>query len=40
VTSTGETLAILQGIQASSLSESSFEVIADVSNPEEAMALI
>jgi Ca2+-binding RTX toxin-like protein len=40
VTSTGETLAILSGIQASSLSESSFEVVPDVSNPEEAMALI
>jgi len=40
VASSGETLAILNGVQASSLTESSFEVVADVSNPEEALALI
>ncbi|MEL7330437.1 MAG: hypothetical protein AAGJ69_11485, partial [Cyanobacteria bacterium J06559_1] len=40
VTSSGETLAILNGVQASSLTESSFEAIADVSNPEEALAII
>ncbi|MEO1387489.1 MAG: pre-peptidase C-terminal domain-containing protein [Cyanobacteria bacterium J06634_6] len=40
VASSGETLAILNGVQASALTESSFEVVADVSNPEEALALI
>ncbi|MEL6765117.1 MAG: calcium-binding protein, partial [Cyanobacteria bacterium J06607_6] len=40
VASSGETLAILNGVQASSLSESSFEVVPDVSNSEEALALI
>ncbi|MBE9064024.1 calcium-binding protein [cf. Phormidesmis sp. LEGE 11477] len=40
VASSGETLAILNGVQASSLTESSFEVVADVSNLEEAIALI
>ena len=40
VTSSGETIAVLNGIQSSSLTESSFEVVADVSNLEEAMALI
>ncbi|MEL6385534.1 MAG: hypothetical protein AAFQ89_24355, partial [Cyanobacteria bacterium J06626_18] len=40
VASSGETLAVLNGVQASALTESSFEVVADVSNPEEAMALI
>ncbi|MBE9064303.1 DVUA0089 family protein [cf. Phormidesmis sp. LEGE 11477] len=40
VTSSGETLAILNGVQASALTQSSFEVVADVSNPEEALALI
>ncbi len=40
VTSSGETLAILNGVQASSLTESSFTVVADVSNLEDALALI
>ncbi|MEL6489604.1 MAG: calcium-binding protein [Cyanobacteria bacterium J06634_6] len=40
VTSSGETLAILNNVQASALTESSFAVVADVSNPEEALALI
>ncbi|MEM7061670.1 MAG: pre-peptidase C-terminal domain-containing protein [Cyanobacteria bacterium P01_B01_bin.77] len=39
VASSGETLAILNEVQASSLTEGSFEVIADVSNLNEAMAL-
>ncbi|MBE9062130.1 hypothetical protein IQ256_14285 [cf. Phormidesmis sp. LEGE 11477] len=40
MTSSNETLAILNNVQASALGESSFEVVADISNPEEAMALI
>ena len=40
MTSSDETLAILNGVQASALIESSFAIVADVSNPEEAMALI
>ena len=40
VANSGETLAILNGVQASGLTESSFEIVADVSNPEEALALI
>ncbi|MEL6353806.1 MAG: serine hydrolase [Cyanobacteria bacterium J06627_28] len=40
VASTGETLAILNNVQASALSESSFEIVADVSNVEEALALV
>ncbi|EDX82844.1 FG-GAP repeat domain protein [Synechococcus sp. PCC 7335] len=40
VVSTSETIAILNGVQASSLSESSFAVVTDVSNLEEAMAFI
>ena len=40
VASTGEAIAMLQGVQAASLTESSFEVVADVSNLEDAMALI
>ncbi len=40
VTSSGETIAVLNGLQASSLTENSFEVVADVSNLEDAMALI
>ncbi|EDX87078.1 type I secretion target GGXGXDXXX repeat protein domain protein [Synechococcus sp. PCC 7335] len=39
-TSSDETLAILNGIQASALTESSFVIVADFSNLEEAMALI
>ncbi|MEM8504476.1 MAG: Ig-like domain-containing protein [Cyanobacteria bacterium P01_D01_bin.1] len=39
VTSTGETIAVLRGIQASSLTQSSFETVADVSNLEDAIAL-
>ncbi|MGB3298969.1 MAG: hypothetical protein WBA76_11915, partial [Phormidesmis sp.] len=40
VASSGETLAILNGVQASSLTESSFAVVADVSNLEDALSLI
>ncbi|MBE9060910.1 calcium-binding protein [cf. Phormidesmis sp. LEGE 11477] len=40
MTSSGETLAILNGVQASALTESSFAIVADVSTPEETMALI
>ncbi|NEP19177.1 MAG: calcium-binding protein, partial [Leptolyngbya sp. SIO4C1] len=40
VASTGETLAILNNVQASALGESSFAVVPDVSNPEEALALV
>ena len=40
VTDTGETLAILQNVQASALGEASFVVVPDVSNPSEALALI
>ncbi|MBE9062920.1 hypothetical protein IQ256_18340 [cf. Phormidesmis sp. LEGE 11477] len=40
VASSNETLAILNNVQASALSESSFEVVADVSTLEKAAALI
>ncbi|MEL7333080.1 MAG: DVUA0089 family protein, partial [Cyanobacteria bacterium J06560_2] len=40
VSSSGETLAILQGVEASSLSESSFEVVSNVATVEEALALL
>lgn len=40
VASTGESIAVLQGVQASSLTESSFAAVLDVSNPDEVMALI
>jgi len=35
-----ETLAVLNNVMASALDESSFEVVPDVSNPEEALALV
>lgn len=40
VGSTGETLAVLNNVVASALSESDFVGILDVSNPEEARALV
>ncbi|MEO0644552.1 MAG: calcium-binding protein [Cyanobacteria bacterium J06650_10] len=40
VTDSNEVLAIVQNVQASALIESSFEIVADVSNPEEALMLI
>ncbi|MEO1396045.1 MAG: amidase family protein [Cyanobacteria bacterium J06634_5] len=40
VTGSSEVIAILQNVQASALTGDSFEVVADVSNPEEALAII
>ena len=40
VADSGEVLAVLNNVQASSLTESSFAVVPDVSNPEEALAII
>ncbi|MEO0519148.1 MAG: hypothetical protein AAF171_17805, partial [Cyanobacteria bacterium P01_A01_bin.116] len=40
VASSGETLAILNNVQASALGENSFATVADVSNVEEALALV
>jgi Ca2+-binding RTX toxin-like protein len=40
VTSTGEQLAVLNGIQASTLSESSFEAVADITDPTQALAVM
>ncbi|MEL6351882.1 MAG: hypothetical protein AAFR58_08960 [Cyanobacteria bacterium J06627_28] len=40
VASSGETIAILHNVQASALIESSFAVVPDVSNPQEALMLI
>jgi len=40
VAGTGEVLAVLNGVEASALDESSFVIVPDVSNPEEALALI
>ena len=40
VASSGEVIARLNGVQASNLTESSFEIVADVSNPDEALNLI
>ena len=40
VTSSGETLAILNNVQASSLTQSSFAIVPDVSNPSEVLALV
>ncbi|NEP19781.1 MAG: D-alanyl-D-alanine carboxypeptidase, partial [Leptolyngbya sp. SIO4C1] len=40
IASTGETLAILNNVQASALTESSFATIADVSNAEEVLVII
>ncbi|MEM9002231.1 MAG: pre-peptidase C-terminal domain-containing protein [Cyanobacteria bacterium P01_F01_bin.86] len=40
VANSGEVIAVLNDVQASGLTESSFEVVPDVSNPEEALALI
>ncbi|MEM8504154.1 MAG: hypothetical protein AAF716_13495 [Cyanobacteria bacterium P01_D01_bin.1] len=40
VASTGETIAMLQNVQASSLTENSFVTVPDISNPEEAVTLI
>ncbi|MDB9529335.1 Ig-like domain-containing protein [Oscillatoria sp. CS-180] len=40
VASSGEVLAILNDVQASALDESSFAIVPDVSNPEEALQII
>lgn len=40
VIGSGETLAVLNNVQASALDESSFAIVPDVSNPDEALALI
>jgi len=40
VASTGEILAVLNNVQASVLSEDSFAIVPDVSNPEEALQII
>ncbi|MEL7316297.1 MAG: calcium-binding protein, partial [Cyanobacteria bacterium J06559_3] len=40
VADSGEILAVLNNVQASALDESSFMVVPDVSNPDEAIALI
>ncbi|MEM6252529.1 MAG: serine hydrolase [Cyanobacteria bacterium P01_D01_bin.156] len=40
VSTTGETLAVLNNVQASVLGESDFVTVPDVSNPEEALAII
>ena len=40
VTSSGETIAVLNGVQSSALGEDSFAVVPDVSNPDEAQNLL
>ncbi|KPQ36560.1 MAG: D-alanyl-D-alanine carboxypeptidase [Phormidesmis priestleyi Ana] len=40
ITSSGETLAILKGVQASALEASSFEIVSIFSTPEEALLLM
>ncbi|MEM7061675.1 MAG: pre-peptidase C-terminal domain-containing protein [Cyanobacteria bacterium P01_B01_bin.77] len=40
IAETGETLAILNNVQASTLGENSFVIVPDMSNPEEALAII
>ncbi|MEM6352734.1 MAG: hypothetical protein AAF766_18415 [Cyanobacteria bacterium P01_D01_bin.14] len=40
IADSGEVLAVLNGVQASALGESDFVTVPDVSNPEEALALI
>ncbi|MDB9527174.1 pre-peptidase C-terminal domain-containing protein [Oscillatoria sp. CS-180] len=40
VSSSGETLAVLNNVQASALDENSFQIVPDVSNPDEALALV
>ncbi|MEL6351880.1 MAG: amidase family protein [Cyanobacteria bacterium J06627_28] len=39
VADSGEVLAIMQNVQASALTKSSFELVPDISNPQEAMAI-
>ncbi|MEO1635099.1 MAG: hypothetical protein AAFS04_08460 [Cyanobacteria bacterium J06631_9] len=40
VASSGETIAVLNNVQASVLGEDSFMVVPDVSNPDEAQNLL
>ncbi|MEL6468607.1 MAG: pre-peptidase C-terminal domain-containing protein [Cyanobacteria bacterium J06623_4] len=40
VAESGEVLAVLNNVQSSTLDSTSFEIVPDVSNPEEALALI
>lgn len=40
VADSGETLVILNNVQASALGESDFAIVPDVSNPEEALAIV
>ncbi|MEL6353805.1 MAG: hypothetical protein AAFR58_18925, partial [Cyanobacteria bacterium J06627_28] len=40
VAESGEVLAVLNNVQASALDSTSFEIVPDVSNPEEALALL
>ncbi|MEM9275630.1 MAG: pre-peptidase C-terminal domain-containing protein [Cyanobacteria bacterium P01_F01_bin.143] len=40
VADSGETLAVLKEVEASSITEDSFVIVPDVSNPDEALALI
>jgi len=40
VAGSGEVLAVLSNVQTSALDESSFAVVPDVSNPDEALALV
>ena len=40
VASSGEVLAVLNGVQASALGESDFAIVPDISNPEEALAIV
>lgn len=40
ITSSGETLAILRGVEASGLTESSFEIVSNVSTIEEALDIL
>ncbi|MEM6255085.1 MAG: calcium-binding protein, partial [Cyanobacteria bacterium P01_D01_bin.156] len=40
ISTTGETLAILNNVQASALGESDFAIVPDVSNPDQAIGLI
>ena len=39
VTSTGETLAVLQNVQASALGANSFEIVPDISDPSGGLSL-
>ncbi|MEO0884636.1 MAG: serine hydrolase [Cyanobacteria bacterium J06648_10] len=40
IADSGEVIAIMQNVQASALTDSSFELVTDVSNPQEALAIV